>query len=201
MTRALAAHGWQLELLPETGGAIAALRRKGRDILRPAPRGTTDPLETGCFPLVPYANRIAGGRFRFGGRDVRLEVPDRFAPHALHGQGWHLPWRVGIERGDRAELACHHPAGAWPWAWTARQRFVLEPDGFNAELALTNESPEPMPAGLGFHPYFPAGPASVLKFAAGSVWLTGTDLIPQRRRRRVSWPTGPGACHWPTSRR
>ena len=54
-----------LELLPDLGAAVATLRYQGRDVLRPTPRGANDPFETAAFVLVPYANRIAGGRFQF----------------------------------------------------------------------------------------------------------------------------------------
>ena len=63
----LRAGPWEAGLLPSLGGAIAYLTRDGRDVLRRAPEGVDDPLATGCFPLVPYANRIAHGRFSFAG--------------------------------------------------------------------------------------------------------------------------------------
>lgn len=181
MIASLTAHGWRLELLPEAGGSVAALKRGDRDILRPAPAGARDPLTTACFPLVPYANRIANGRFDFNGREIVLDVLDRFAPHALHGQGWLMPWQVEAQETDAITLLCRHAAGAWPWDWTARQRFTLGEDGLNAELELTNESAGIMPAGLGFHPYFAAGPESVLEFEAKAVWLTGRDPVPVGR--------------------
>ena len=55
----LGGHGWELALLPENGGAIAALQHDGRDVLRHAPEGTADVLAAACFPLVSYANQIA----------------------------------------------------------------------------------------------------------------------------------------------
>ena len=79
----LAASDWTTVLRPELGGSVASLTWKGRDVLRPTPAEATDPLQTACFPLVPYANRIAGGRFAFGGREAVLEVLPPFAPNAL----------------------------------------------------------------------------------------------------------------------
>ncbi len=64
--------GAVLDLLPEVGGAVARFTVDGIDVLRPARPGTRVPLETACFPLVPpppFANRVAGGVFRFGGPD------------------------------------------------------------------------------------------------------------------------------------
>ena len=90
----LAAHDWSLELLPNLGGAIGALRHEGRDVLRPAPKGTLDVLATSCFPLVPYANRIANGRFEFDGQTHRLPLNFGDHPHSLHGLGWQAEWTV-----------------------------------------------------------------------------------------------------------
>ena len=58
------AHGdLRLALDPALGGALLSFRKGDVDLLRPTPAGASDVLETACFPLVPYANRIADGRF------------------------------------------------------------------------------------------------------------------------------------------
>ncbi|CAN5706558.1 hypothetical protein BH11PSE6_BH11PSE6_00450 [soil metagenome] len=112
----LAGAGWELDLLPALGGAIGALRFQGTDILRPTADSTTDPLQSACFPLVPYANRIAGGRFSFGGRDIRLPLNFGDHPNTLHGFGWQRPWDVVEVAPDRARLTQVHDGGdGWPW--------------------------------------------------------------------------------------
>ncbi len=68
----LARGDWLLMLRPELGAAVTRLTWRGHDILRPTRDGAAHPLETGSFPLVPYANRIDRGAFVFGGRDVVL---------------------------------------------------------------------------------------------------------------------------------
>jgi aldose 1-epimerase len=194
VTLILEGHGWMLELCPDTGGSIGALRKGGRDVLRPAPPSVRDPLQTGCFPLLPFANRIDGGRFSLDGRDVALPALPGFSPHALHGEAWLMPWQVESRSADTACLVCRHEAGAWPWIWSARQRFSLSGSGLRIELALTNESGTSMPAGLGFHPYFPAGPDARIHFIARSVWLTDAREIPVRAAEPealVDWSEAP----------
>ncbi len=62
-----------LELIPELGGAIGKLTWHGREILRSLPDGQNVKVnQGGCFPLVPYSNRIAHGRFHFTGCDYAL---------------------------------------------------------------------------------------------------------------------------------
>lgn len=175
----LEAHGWALELLPALGGTIGALRHEGRDVLRPAPEGARDPLETGCFPLVPYANRIAHGRFEFGGEAHQLPLNFGDHPHSLHGFGWQAEWTVDEAGADHATLAHVHDGGeGWPWGYRAEQRFTLAPGEMRVELSITNVGDAPMPAGLGLHPYFPCDADTRLTFAAERVWLADATMLP-----------------------
>jgi len=175
----LDAHGWALELLPALGGAIGALRHNGNDVLRATPEDATDALATGCFPLVPYANRIAHGRFEFGGQEYQLPLNFGDHPHSLHGLGWQAEWAV-VEAGiDHATLTHAHDGGAgWPWAYRAEQRFVLAPVAVRVELSITNTGDALMPAGIGLHPYFPCDAETYLTFSAERVWLADDTMLP-----------------------
>ena len=166
---------------PELGAAITRLGWRGRDILRPTPDNAAHPLETGCFPLVPYANRIDRGAFVFAGRDIALPPTPGFEPHSLHGVGWLRAWSVQRTGADFVDLALAAGATAdWPWAWTASHGLRLGADGLEMTLSITNEDREPMPAGLGLHPYFAIAPDTVLTAPAARVWLNDANEIPER---------------------
>ena len=181
MTLALAGAGWELVLLPALGGAIGALRYRREDVLRPTPDGATDPLQSACFPLVPYANRIAGGRFSFDGREVQLALNFGDHPNSLHGTGWQSAWTVLESSADAAVLAQDHDGGdGWPWAWRAEQAFALDAAGLSVTLTLTNRADTPMPAGIGLHPYFALQPGTMLRLSAARAWLTDDLQIPNR---------------------
>lgn len=171
---------WRLVLRPEVGGAIASLTRNGVDILRRMPDGSTDVLEAACFPLTPYANRIASGVFEFEGRTINLPVQPAFAPHALHGDGWLSEWTVEAGSEASATLLHRHTPDQWPWAYEARQVFSLTGTGLSIALSMTNQSDTPMPAGLGLHPYFPVTGTTRLRFDATRVWGGGVDEVPTR---------------------
>jgi aldose 1-epimerase len=173
--------GAELDLLPEVGGAVSRFSVAGQDVLRPAPAGTTDVLGTGCFPLVPFANRIAHGRFSFDGDTVQL--PRNFGdhPHALHGQGWQGAWQVLTQSAHAAELEFEHAADTWPWAYAARQSFALTPDVLRIGLAVINRSVREMPVSIGFHPYFIVTPQTRLSAHVGGVWLSDDTCIPTER--------------------
>lgn len=169
-----------LELLPDLGAAIATLRYQDRDVLRPTPAGATDPFQTAAFALVPFANRIAGGTFRSGAREVRIErnAPDQ--AHPLHGHAWRKPWRIESAERERVLLSFEHAADSWPWRYVARQTLTLEADRLEVALALENRDSSPMPAGLGWHPYFHKGAGARLRAALESVWLTDAQHLPVR---------------------
>ena len=171
-----------LELSPSIGGAISAFEWTGAEGARPILRKCHSPLEkvldAGCFPLVPYVNRIRGGRFTFRGREVRLAPNMPGDPSPLHGQGWLNPWTVEQAEERFARLTYHHQPGEWTWAYEARQEFALDDDGLTLTLACRNLSGEPMPCGLGLHPYFPCGPETQLDTQVTVAWTIDDKVLP-----------------------
>ena len=172
----------QVEVLPAVGGSIARFDYLGPAGRQPLLRGTdgacSDVLDSACFPLTPYANRIRGGRFECGGQEVQLapNLPGDASP--LHGQGWRAAWSVQSVASDRIELAHRHAAGEWPWAYESRQHLLLSPEGLSIELSCRNLSALPMPCGLGLHPYFPCTGETVLDTEVSSIWTVDKDVLP-----------------------
>jgi aldose 1-epimerase len=179
-TLSLAEGDLRLELLPELGAAVATLKYQGRDVLRPTPADADDPFQTAAFALVPFANRIADGRFKVGEREVRIPRNAPGQAHPLHGHAWRKPWRVESKAPGRAVLFFEHPADSWPWHYTATQTLTLRGDSLEVALSLENRDSTPMPAGLGWHPYFHKGPGAQLKAHVEGVWLTDEEFLPVR---------------------
>ncbi len=183
-----------LALAPDVGGSIAAFCRRWREggaarelhWLRPASDdglARRDPLAMASFPLVPFCNRIRDGRARFEGREIRFPPnhPAEPSPHPLHGIGWQRPWTLESVGAARAVLTLEVPAGpAWPWHFSARQTFELQPDGLQVWIALTNEDTAAMPAGIGHHPYFPHHPGTWLQADTQAMWETDAQVLPTR---------------------
>ena len=172
-----------LRLAPARGGGIAsfdccAVSGGKIPIFRPLDEVEDGPVALASFPLVPFVNRVRGGEFGFRGRRVTLARNMPPDPSPLHGQGWLAAWEVERLAGDRAELVYRHPSGEWPWAYEARQVFGLDEDGLSLELSCTNRSDEPMPCGLGQHPYFPCTPATRLDTRVESVWTIDEQVLP-----------------------
>jgi aldose 1-epimerase len=136
------------------------------------------PLAQASFPLVPYSNRIRGGRFTFRGRTVDIAPNIASDPSPLHGQGWLGAWDVVRLDEREAELRFVHEAGEWPWAYEAREVFMLDEGGLTVLLTCTNTGDAPMPCGLGQHPYFPCTPETVLDTRVESVWTIDEKVLP-----------------------
>ncbi len=172
----------RLVLSPSIGGAISAFEwidgGAARPILRKCHSGLEKVLDAASFPLVPYVNRIRGGRFEFRGREVVIAPNMAGDPSPLHGQGWLNPWTVEEQDEARTLLSFTHAAGEWPWDYEARQEFALDDHGFSLVLECRNTSGEPMPCGLGQHPYFPCGADTRIDTQVTDVWTIDEHVLP-----------------------
>src|SRR5262245_49500264 len=179
----LRAAGAGLVLVPEAGGSLARywIERRGTawDLLRPwrAPRAD-EVFESAGFALVPYSNRIRAGRFSFEGREVVLPLNRPPERHSIHGLGWQTAWPPRDVRDHEATLEFEHATGSWPLAFRATQHFALSPAGLLVTLTLRNESDTPMPAGLGWHPYFPRTSRTTIAADVQAMWLTDHEVMP-----------------------
>ena len=175
-----------VEIAPAAGGAVASYRWRQNgsvvDWLRPADQVAINSRDAGamaCFPLVPYSNRIRGGRFEFAGRTVELPTsPDD--PHHEHGHGWRRPWTVVRHEASTTVLSYRHAADSWPWSYEARQAVSLVDGGLVIALSLRNLSDAPMPAGFGLHPYFPSTPWTHVQAQVSGMWETDAEILPTR---------------------
>lgn len=174
-----------VELLPAIGGAVARFAWRGRDILRPAPdcRGLAPAAAVrrmGCYPLLPYSNRIGAARLHAPDAVHALRPNFPPEPHSIHGFGWQRPWQVAAQSDDAATLALEHaPDADWPYACSARQEVRLDGAALHLALTLENTDTRAMPAGLGWHPYFPLAPGLRLQTDWHDTWPTGADGLPQ----------------------
>lgn len=170
------------ELYPQIGGSIGGWTVAGQEMLRGATAAAVasrNPFEMASFPLVPYSNRIAAGKFEWNGGTVTLARNFPPEPHAIHGVGFESPWSCIERSADSALLRLiHEPNAGWPWAFEARQRITLADRELLLELHAVNLAPHAVPLAFGHHPYFPRRGAR-LTFQARAVWLMGDDGLPR----------------------
>lgn len=176
----LAAADYRLAIDPARGGSILRFDWRGEPLMRPACGPSI--LDVACFPLVPFSNRIADGRFAADGVDVRLKpnFPGSSHPHPLHGFGWLSDWAVRESAASSIMLEHSYEAAEWPWSYRARQCFILDETGLKVMLSLNNLSDAAMPAGLGLHPYFPRNAQTVYRGLHRGEWQNDAGCLPVR---------------------
>lgn len=182
----------RVQVAPHIGGSIAAYYEDAPEgpvhwfrPATPAALAERNPLGMASFPLFPYCNRIRDARFEFAGRLIDLAGDGDPFRHALHGHAWRRPWQVSA-RGDAwLELRFEHRpdparAGDWPFSYAAMQRIELIGGALSLTLSARNLGTEPMPFGMGHHPYYPRTPHTEVKAQVDAMWHTDRDVLPTR---------------------
>ena len=172
----LAGGAWEAVLWPARGGALAALRHAGQDLLVPL-AGGADPNASwaGAFLMLPWTNRLDEGRLAWPGGTHHFPC-DRVAERtALHGLSRLHPWAVEHAAADAAVLVqrLHAP----PYHYEARLHVTLGA-AFRLSLAVTNLGVEGMPFGSGWHPFFACGPGTRLSFRASGALKRDARNLP-----------------------
>jgi aldose 1-epimerase len=176
----LSAGDLTLGLEAALGGSVAYFRLRTIDLMRalsPEARRRGDVLGVAMFPMLPYANRIAGNEFVFGGRVWRFapnHPPERLN---LHGSGWKSAWTIESCVADKAVLALDHIAPGEPYSYAATQSFVLTPERLSVTITITNRGEWAMPFGFGQHPWFERSPGVTVAFRAAQFWMEGPEGI------------------------
>jgi len=142
----------EVEVLPDAGARIHRLRVFGADLLSapddPAAH-LADPFFSGAYVMAPWCNRIDPGPVRVGNRSVAL-VPNFPGGSAIHGQVYARRW----DRTGPGSFRIRGGEDGWPWAYEAGLAVAVANRSVTIALTLANRSPDPMPGGLGLHPWF-----------------------------------------------
>lgn len=172
------------ELHPELGSAIGGLWLDGQPVLRSTPGAQLQfARQSGCYPLVPFSNRVGQATIEWQGTQLPLVRNNGDEPHAIHGVGWQRAWTVLDSDATSAMLSYEHrPDAGWPFAFDCSHTLRLKPQALEMTLALTNQSRQAAPAGLGWHPWFPKREGSRLAFGATGRWEMGPDKLPTVRK-------------------
>jgi len=183
-------HGaYKLIAAPGFGARIVSLTHMGRDLLRPTPpEALAHPkvYEFAGFPLMPYSGPLFGPGFTFGGTNYDLDRTVREEPTATHGDAWIAPFRITDKDATKLALQYDHEPekGTYPFRFRGEARFELSEKGLRISLKVTSCDHRVMPAGIGYHPYFPKPAGTRLHFEAIGVWPADSPEV-------VNEPCGP----------
>jgi aldose 1-epimerase len=187
---ALLSNYWRVILDPDQGCGLMSVECFHQEEwlqVMPDARDPASSLSEASFLLVPYSNRIEDATFSFQGRSFQLNQPAR---HARHGDVRKRAWKVEKSTSSRLEASFDsrdHQGVNWPWPFCATAVFEVEGPRFTQRLSLENVSHAPMPAGLGWHPYFNR---SLTKRGESVKWTFAVKgIYPDDHDNRI--PSGP----------
>lgn len=150
-------HGRQHAVVVEVGAALRAYDIDGEPIVDGF---AVDSMPDGGRgqPLLPWPNRLADGRYEFGGRSLQLPVDEVSRNNATHGLTRWLNWRLASHTDARVELELIlHPRPGYPFSLGLQLAYTLDEGGLSVHTRAQNLGREPLPFGAGQHPYFTLG--------------------------------------------
>ncbi len=175
----------RLDLAPALGGGLTRFDWLGgtnpvpvfRRCETPGPDTNLDQLA--CYPLLPHLNRIDDGRPHFSGRTLGVSKNHSNGAPPICRDGWLHAWQVEHASACHARLTLDRTGDA-PYAYRAAQTVVLDRTTLHIRLNIENTGREPLPFGLGLHPFLPRDACTELVAPASGLWLPGNDWLPVR---------------------
>jgi aldose 1-epimerase len=168
------------------GGRLASLIAGGRERLvnRPQPGSPFPAISWGSFLMAPWVGRIRNGRLDWNGSSFDLQP--NLEGHAIHGVCFDQPWQVDRRTDRLVELSLVIDPARWPFGGTARQRLTLDRGALTSTATITASAP--MPAALGWHPWFrrESGEDLAVTISAADRLELDATLTPVGRRLPVT---------------
>lgn len=155
------AHGPYQATVAQVGATLRRLQFDGRDLLDGFAEDERSSDGRGQV-LAPWPNRIAEGRYRYGGRDCQAPLNEPSRQDAIHGLVRWLEWTLA-DRGDSSvSLTCAvRPQPGYEWQLELAMHYRVDEGGLTVRLEAANTGAERAPFGAGFHPYLRAGAGSI----------------------------------------
>jgi galactose mutarotase-like enzyme len=165
-----------LSIDTSAGGRIASLIMAGRERLLVTPAAGIEPsIGWGCYLMAPFVGRVQHGLVNWGGRKARLRL--NAGRHTIDGSVFDSEWIVTQRTAASVTISCSLDTNKWPFRGTVTQRMAIARGLMRLEAEIV--AGEPMPAALGWHPWF-RNPGGHLCLAVNSdsVLHLAPDLIP-----------------------
>jgi aldose 1-epimerase len=175
--------GEQRAEIVELGAGLRSYRAGAVDVVDGYRRN--EPSEGGRGQmLLPWPNRVAGGRYTFAGRELQLPVNEPRTGCAIHGLTRALPWSVADVARDRIVLTLDlRPSAGYPFSLALTITYTLSDAGLTVQTRARNGGTDACPYGAGAHPYVRADDArpidmSVLHVPASATLAADARGIP-----------------------
>lgn len=136
--------------------------------------------------LIPWPNRLAGGRYTFEGEAYQLPISEPSYGNAIHGLVRWTNWTAQV--GTSSSVTMSHrlyPMPGYPFALDLSASYALSDDGMEVALRASNIGSSACPFGAGQHPYLSVGTplinAASLQVPAQTIYRFDDHLIPIER--------------------
>lgn len=166
----------RVELSQKHAAILQIYDSDNRPWLWRAPSEAYHPELGGCFPLVPYSNRIENRQFNWNGRTFEIASDINTYTHALHGDGWLSDWEY--EEIKPASVRLSHIGRLFPFNYCASMEITLQKNQVKLVLSVTHQGQSAIPYGLGFHPWFLKEYDTQIFAPAQKVWLEDNRHLP-----------------------
>ncbi len=174
--------GDQSAVVTEVGATLRSYRvgeREFLDTFRPEAMSDHSRGQT----LLPWPNRIEGGRYEFEGEEYQLPINEVDKDAALHGLVCWSNWNCLEQDEDRVVMGLVlHPRKGYPHVLSLEIEYALSGAGLGVRTTVTNIGETSLPFGASHHPYFTVGTPKVdtckLRVPAGTYFQTDEHLIP-----------------------
>ncbi len=149
-------------------GDVAAVIGQVAAVLREFSVGSTHYTERwpddqvppmGCgIVLMPWPNRVAGGRWTHDDVELQLDITEPARGHAIHGLLRNTPYQPVKVADDAVTLSAPiYPQHGYPFTLDTAVTYALADVGLRVTHRVTNVGQRPAPFGVGAHPYLRVG--------------------------------------------
>jgi aldose 1-epimerase len=138
----------------EVGAGLREYRVNGIDVTVPYGEDVLPPKGSGDI-LVPWPNRLRGGKYSFGGRDYQLALTEPGNGNAIHGLGRWTRWTPLALDASSVTLGIDLvPQTGWIFEVHIEVTWTLHAEtGLSVRTVALNNGGWSAPFGAGFHPY------------------------------------------------
>ncbi len=175
-------------IAPHAGANLYSLVYDGTELLRVPPSLNELPgYRYGTPVLYPAPNRIAGGKFSYGGRefDFGINEKDRFLHALVHSVAWQFDQPTADSSGATLHTWIDFAPGTGLYRLFGFDHrfhliFTVDAEGARFTYRVENRDQQTLPFGFALHPYFiyQGDPASAFLKVPAQAHMEAVDLMP-----------------------
>jgi aldose 1-epimerase len=181
-------HPLTAKIAPKDGANLYSLNYEGKELLYgPLSLDSLPGYRYGTPVLYPAPNRVAGGKFTYGGRTFNFGIneKDRFLHALVHSVPWQYDAPTAGPESAQVEMYLDFTPGSalyekFPFNHRFSLKFTLDSLGIRFDYSVINRDSLTLPYGFAIHPYFTfLGNRDQVSLCVPAQWhMQAVDLMP-----------------------